>query len=778
MTGDRAMERATRQAKRTVRNLLLIPALLMWSPLLYGVQAQQIRFVDVDGAFQTFVADINDAGTIVGSFAALGRPLEGGFVRNADGAISIKDYPGAYGTQVTGINNAGDVCGIFYDYNPEDPASEFRTRAFIWRHGQSLPEPLDYPGATDIYLSDINDSGVTVGGAIIAGEWRTFVRLASGQFTFVTSPAGSVILVRIDNAGSAVGSLVSDTHVHLPVRWAANTLTVVSLPVSGSCDLTSIAETGDMLGYCGGGAYVFRPNGTFITVPPSLPNTPHGFNSRGVLIGSFQDGIDPVSGNLRFRGFFTVPTELVDPVPDLLVGASITTDEAELATVGRLVQGVAADGVARVVVRIPASMPAQQFTVRLLNDREPRVLSQSDDEDGALATMGAQTSWSNQVIVSAEAVGEEHTAFLVYRAPKDFPREGMPVVPGAVGPFTQAVEIVRPPVFLIHGLWSDPGSWFGFVPLREGTDPRFRIATADYSGSVVVQSAVPSFSSDDLPRMTAASLGVAYNTPKVYVQLKSAIKALRDGGNPLGLPVASIQADVVGHSLGGIIARTMTAAPDFSRKESFGAGAVHKLVTIDTPHLGSPIAAQLLAPANACLRTFIADRHFLLLKLRNFAVSEVTLPSGETIGGAVADLVEGSPALQRLSTQSAVPVPTAFIAGEYTRWSALRGLGPEDLIGCGESPLANALTEVGWPAVFGGERNDAIVGWNSQIDGIEDAAVHPFSDKVHSAGTRALGFEGPSIQDGGEVPVEVTHILNTPVYVPSYFRRTPALPAP
>ena len=46
---------------------------------------------------------------------------------------------------------------------------------------------------------------------------------------------------------------------------------------------------------------------------------------------------------------------LLDPVPALLSGPMVTTDVNVLATKGRVVQGVAADGVTEMVLRVPAN---------------------------------------------------------------------------------------------------------------------------------------------------------------------------------------------------------------------------------------------------------------------------------------------------------------------------------------------------------------------------------------------------------------------------------------
>ena len=117
--------------------------------------------------------------------------------------------------------------------------------------------------------------------------------------------------------------------------------------------------------------------------------------------------------------------------------------------------------------------------------------------------------------------------------------------------------------------------------------------------------------------------------------------------------------------MGGDVSRTMLLQSNFltnSTFPTFGAGPINKLITIATPHLGTPVAADLLASNNACVRNVLASD-------QNYALASITF-SGQTANGAVGDL-EGngfgsslSPALTNL--KSTQPFKTAYIAGNAT----------------------------------------------------------------------------------------------------------------
>src|SRR5450759_3737346 len=114
--------------------------------------------------------------------------------------------------------------------------------------------------------------------------------------------------------------------------------------------------------------------------------------------------------------------------------------------------------------------------------------------------------------------------------------------------------------------------------------------------------------------------------------------------------------------MGGVVTRTLENLPGYSA-ESYAAGTINKLITFGTPHLGSPIATQLMENENICIRGILALK-------KNISLVSATV-DGSPVNGAMLDLRgDGwggglSPAL--VAIQSGVtPVPTALIAGEMS----------------------------------------------------------------------------------------------------------------
>ncbi len=483
--------------------------------------------------------------------------------------------------------------------------------------------------------------------------------------------------------------------------------------------------------------------------------------------------------------------DILDPVPDLQDGNQILADPDSLATLGKLVIGIAADGAARVVLRIRAAEPGQSITLALLNDQG--AVSTSAIADGTLATLDG-TPVSGQVQLTAVSTLEGPMAFALYEPPIDFDRRGTdPNGPGiddnsasrtvnfqvmsVSGPpnlVTPPFTIWRPPVILVHGLWGDPSDWDNFTPFLGNSrqnilpDPRFsdsqfqvHRANYNYPTNNALSDVMPF--SLFLSRAHTNSLGFGFNAPLVLDQIQTTINDFRQARQ-----AAATQVDVVAHSMGGTIVRTLEYLSGYTDTSSFGLGNVHKLVTIGTPHLGSPLANQLLQ--DTCVRNAFAFTG-------RFAITTATVSGVPATGGGVGDLQgsgfnDGSQSQALMNIQNPTPheVPTLPIAGIMiaavnppSNTSDLACPFPckaAELRKCPGSALAANLSPLGWPAVFGAPPNnksDAIVPLNSQLNGVPSPLQ--VIGIVHSAGLEDLDFTGPGELDPLEGMITIQTIV-------------------
>lgn len=489
--------------------------------------------------------------------------------------------------------------------------------------------------------------------------------------------------------------------------------------------------------------------------------------------------------------------ELLDPVPfgsykTLLDGSSVTTDIEVLEVGGRAVQGVGADGVTQVVIRI-LSPCGGNLTFFLFDEKKH---SMSSDDDGGLGAIGAAKFTENTLTVRAVTTKDgKKWWFAIYRAPMDFVRAQNakdkslasrqtllafgPSIDHTQGMF---INILRPPIMLVHGIWADPSSWKEFRPLI--TDSKFVTVTARYDTKLDITDSNPKYTmfSEKAPP-TANSLGFAFNAASVLKEIVNEVVQFKKGKtdknvntNPLGIPVAAVQADVVAHSMGGDVVRTMPLlggkVDEYRAPYTLGAGSIHKLITVGTPHLGSPLALQLLNGKNDCSRNVLADNgiiSFITVSLKgmkdpvNGGVGDL---QGDGTGGQLSEALKNLQAAPKLRATLPTALLAATMANTNTDSLATGNAAKlRSIFGCPNDFIAMNLDKGKWQNVFNGKDSDAVVPLTSELN--NGKVVAPFPGVVHSEGIvgqdKGLSFTGPYELQQDQFINKVTDLLNTPV---------------
>ncbi len=317
----------------------------------------------------------------------------------------------------------------------------------------------------------------------------------------------------------------------------------------------------------------------------------------------------------------------VDPTtpPDAL----IDWDAGRMATATSLVVGAACDGVTRLALRAIEEGPGE-VRFRLL------------DETGGTSGVGAlgvpgQPPSETSIVVSTQEIDGVHYAFVSYRAPRDFVRspDDVPLRERTVRvertftpsfgdprpPVVTPLRLTRPPVVLLHGLASDAGTW----QWGHRSDTRFTFYEADYRFSNLA-----SFSSN-------------HQNWIVQHAAASGLHLVRREG------YAATQADFVGHSMGGILARFHVADPIQNyRSDNLGQGDLNRLITLGSPHAGSGIA---------CLAIRLGEHPVVGDFWRAVAIVSARI---DLLAPAIYDL---RPPMDPGFTLPAAPVPAHAIAG-------------------------------------------------------------------------------------------------------------------
>ncbi|MBZ4417972.1 choice-of-anchor A family protein [Myxococcus sp. RHSTA-1-4] len=279
-----------------------------------------------------------------------------------------------------------------------------------------------------------------------------------------------------------------------------------------------------------------------------------------------------VVDNISFTGM-----EVVDPNPKLIHEflGTVVTDPGQLSGTEGIppVQYVAADGVTQVLVRAKVPGPGQ-MTFSLVGGTSPT--------SGGLGAVGTSTRASTVTVDTVLAGPGTHYAFALYTSPPDFDIGGFanvssrPIsISGQYTPttgtgFTSQVglTIVRPPLVLVHDIWSSCAAWSGTNGIAASS--LFEVTCADYSAT------------------SAASLDSESNRLALPDAIKEALLEMRLR------QTAVTQVDVIGHGMGGLLARKYVDWPNYRSFTNFDSGSINRLITMNTPHVGTRMADEIV----------------------------------------------------------------------------------------------------------------------------------------------------------------------------------------
>lgn len=161
----------------------------------------QFTLVSYPGSLETHAQDINNEGRVTGWFVSEDLQAHG-FLREADGVFVALDHPAGRHTFSTGINNAGTIVGHYVD-------DAERTHGFRYQSGTW--SPIEIANAVAVQPADINEQADIVGSYSDAqGNSHGFV-IAAEALTRLSYPGASdLYLTGINNAREISGYTLSD----------------------------------------------------------------------------------------------------------------------------------------------------------------------------------------------------------------------------------------------------------------------------------------------------------------------------------------------------------------------------------------------------------------------------------------------------------------------------------------------------------------------------------------------------------------------------------------
>lgn len=627
---------------------------------------------------------------------------------------------------INGIGTNGWVIGQYYNRFPYDrfpgawgvsPSTEIRGH-FVWTPNGVITNGLD---CTPV---DLSNNGYGVGHCLSPTFQRIAYLVGFGPEADVLRSLTKPYLLGVNDKGTVIGKVPNGSSWRSFIWDQVYGFRYLDQIING---LPSDVSLGDVVAINNAGQILIRGGHPSVVGPLAV-----------VLQPSTAPPL-PVS------------VELIDPNASMIVGGVVTADRTKLATGGRNVRGVAADGVATLLLRFRGGAPGQQVHITVPDVGCTSSLGSVTDVCGALGEPGSTPARrSHTVTLEASALGA--VGYALYRAPLDFSwspehhslkERKAPLtykVDDDSADRSMAIDVVRPPLLLVHGLWSNArDSWYsgskGFSPVAE---------------SEILQ-AIPF----DYKETNAYS--ISNNAASLMRFVDKVIDVVG-----LYRQVAISQVDFVGHSMGGLLVRYMPNVPGYSQKSRFKRGLVHKLIAIGTPHRGSRFAAALTDTANSCVSRAL-----------NLMYWFDAIPPNR-VAGAITDLVPGSVALGMLKR-----VPTALIAGSIGpgQYNDVRLKVIQDLtktvcsVAISDIPLADHLKPDKYRLFMGGD-HDGIVSVDSATDGANASRkpVHIFTQGtwtggfLHAGVLRSLGFIGNSLLDGQAAPAfQVNRLINIPV---------------
>ena len=250
------------------------------------------------------------------------------------------------------------------------------------------------------------------------------------------------------------------------------------------------------------------------------------------------------------------------------------------------------------------------------------------------------------------------------------------------------IRVHRPPVLMVHGLWSDASPFQDMVNDFESNKYYpYMVARVDYNGT--------------------AGHDFATNSGFVPAGLDAVHQGCRESG------LAAGKTNLVSHSMGGMLCRQYLQT-NFRND-------VYRLITLNTPHVGSQLSNLLLDT--------------LWNPLNQIACAFLTVMGGSCYDGALHDLQVGSPATDSINAGVHPPevgVHAIATVHDAPSISALKaGLVSRSVLVAFLVATANNCSEQVFDTLFNNDEHDLMVAKGSQYGGLSGTPTTYISDQIH-----------------------------------------------
>jgi pimeloyl-ACP methyl ester carboxylesterase len=402
------------------------------------------------------------------------------------------------------------------------------------------------------------------------------------------------------------------------------------------------------------------------------------------------------------------PVKLINPYPEMIDDNGSIRADLSAINLDRTVIGAATDGISKIlVVAKTAPNKKVQFLVQGAGNGSLSSLDLITEKQSAVNTISNNDGYSAAIFNAPDGYGS------------NFPAGGrdVPVFvycfdnasdPNAFTSSGKNIRLVTPPVVLVHGMWSKPDAWNN---ISNVLSKNFKIGKADYS-----EYGASSFSPNDVNSLPGR------NAVREQVLLQ------KKDYNEIG--IVTCQVDVVAHSLGGLMTRSLSQEPTFNSRENYFKGSIHRLITLGTPHKGSPLGPELLKNRTTLVYKKPNSGSVESIPFQPITLEEFLKSRGKPIGQVHEDFMANSEALKHLNTTKNIDVHA--IVGD---WKGDNLVLSNDVNYIAYNKLFKFALGKTHDEIFGmSEFTDCIVAEGSQLGGLDKNStyVSKFSGTVHS----------------------------------------------
>lgn len=543
------------------------------------------------------------------------------------GSMAMRGRPGAYfplgglelrlggtGTVAYAVSPVGVVVGVAPMDLPQGGGA-IRTVRRAVRWAGTKPRDLGTIGGPEATALAVNLAGHAAGWSTVADETASHATFWGEQGPVDLHTLGVLRNSRVNGLNDqdvAVGTLQGFTATQiLPFIWRPGT-GMEELPSAGYSRgaALGINNRGQIVGVLDGSAILWE-EGKLVDLQTRIPanagwdlDSANAINDQGWIVGLGRRGVRSAV-LLRPVGFETnacartrLTVEVLGPADDQLRGDDFTSDPVRLARGGWPAAALAADGTSRVLLRFTSSKAASLTASLRAADGALGVIGRPEF-DGWLTLPGERVG-SDRLALELQSGPGGFQAFAVYHAPLEFARPGgvddaevSRLVrlrldlsqPGCPDERPLALMVVRPPIVVMHGVWSNRREAFGgFEADLPKWLPGLPVFGRDYPNDVHLAQ------NRDVLRSVVDSARATLAYRQILVR----------------------RFDVIAHSMGGILSRRWAGDPvDYRRADNHGMGDIHKLITIDSPHYGSFLADYLDRLAIQCSTSLPLLRDFM-----------------------------------------------------------------------------------------------------------------------------------------------------------------------